>query len=74
MKKLLNSILANNELSNKNSTTDFTKCTDNELITILETATDDKKVNAIKEVMNRKTSNHRLSKLKERIAICIEEI
>lgn len=74
MKRLLNSILANNELSNKNSTTDFTKCTASELITILETAKDDKKGNALREVMNRKTSNHRLSKLKERIAICIEEI
>ena len=74
MKRLLNSILANNELSNKNSNTDFTKCTDSELITILEIATDDKKVNALQEVMNRKTSNHRLSKLKKRIAFCIEEI
>jgi len=74
MRRLFENILANNEKSNKNSITDFTAYTDNELIEIFKLGTDDIKASALQEVMNRKTSNHRLSKLKERITICIEEI
>lgn len=74
MRRLFENILANNKKSDKISITDFTAYTDKELIEIFNSGTDDKKASALKEVMNRKTSNYRLSKLRERIAICIEEI